>query len=102
MELLAGALALIARNPGYPEMAHLPMLSLKAFAKACPVDRFRSQAKLLLEAIDANARLIGTRRDTVDFAPKDMAKVDEFMRCDALVSRAIFCTQCILRCPARC
>jgi nucleolar complex protein 2 len=81
LELLAGSMALIARNPGYPEMAHLPMLALKSFVKSCPVDRFRSQAKLLLDAMENNARVVGVRRDAVDFAPKDMDKVDEFMRC---------------------
>jgi Noc2p family len=81
LELLAGSMALIARNPGYPEMAHLPMLALKSFVKSCPVDRFRSQAKLLLDAMENNARIVGVRRDAVDFAPKDMDKVDEFMRC---------------------
>jgi Noc2p family len=81
LELLAGSMALISRNPGYPEMAHLPMLALKSFIKSCPVDRFRSPAKLLQDAMETNARVVGVRRDAVDFAPKDMDKVDEFMRC---------------------
>lgn len=81
MELLAAALAAIARSPGFPEMAHLPTLALKTFAKASPVDRFRVQAKRLLEAIDATVQAVGRRRDGVDFAPKDMDRVEAFIRC---------------------
>jgi nucleolar complex protein 2 len=80
MELLAGSLALSARNPGFPELSHLPTLALKRFLKASPVERFRSQATLLLHAVDSNVKLVGQRRDGVDFAPKDIAAVAAFLR----------------------
>ena len=80
MEVLAGALALYARNPAFPELSHLPILSLRKFIKSSPVDKFRSQATLLVHAVDAQAKLVGIERDGVDFAPKDLAAVSAFLR----------------------
>lgn len=80
MEVLAGALALYARNPAFPELSHLPMLSLRRFIKSSPVDKFRSQATLLVHAAEAQAKLVGMERDGVDFAPKDLAAVSTFLR----------------------
>lgn len=81
MELLTSSLALSARSPAFPELAHLPTLALKRFVKASPVERFRSEAKLLLDAIDTNARFVGSHRDAAEFAPKDTAEVSAFLRC---------------------
>lgn len=80
MELLASSLALSARSPAFPELVHLPMLALKRFAKASPVERFRSQARLLLDAIDTNAKFVGSRRDAANFAPKDADAVAAFLQ----------------------
>lgn len=84
MELLATSLALSARSPAFPELAHLPSLALKRFIKAATVERFRTQARLLLDTIATNARVLGTKRDAVEFAPKDTEAVAAFMRCAAL------------------
>ena len=81
MELLASAMALQARSPAFPEFAHLPTLALKRFAKASPVEKFRSQAKLLLDAVDTNVKFVGSRRDAVEFAPKDTKEVESFLKC---------------------
>ena len=93
MELLASSLALSARSPAFPELAHLPTLALKRFAKASPVERFRSQAKLLLDALDTNAKFVGARRDAVEFAPKDTDAVAAFLRCSpaAVISSRAQC-----------
>lgn len=80
MELLSGSLALSARSPGFPELAHLPTVALRRFVKTTPAERFRSQATLLLHAIDENAKYIGLKRDTVDFAPKDTAAASTFLQ----------------------
>jgi hypothetical protein len=79
--VLAGSLALSARSPGFPELAHLPSLALRRFIKASPVERFRTHAKLLLGALDENSRFVGLRRDEVDFAPKDIDAVAAFLSC---------------------
>jgi nucleolar complex protein 2 len=81
MELLASALALEARCPAFPELAHLPTLALKRFAKASPVERFRAQAKLLLDAVDTNAKFVGARRDAAEFSPKDTDQIAAFLKC---------------------
>jgi nucleolar complex protein 2 len=84
LELLASSLALSARSPAFPELVHLPTLALKRFAKASPVERFRSQARMLLDAVAANARLVGLERDNANFAPKDADAVAAFLRCGGL------------------
>jgi nucleolar complex protein 2 len=81
MELLAGSLALYARNPGFPELVHLPMLTLRRFIKASPVEKFRSQATLLLHAVGSHAKYVGMQRDGVDFAPKDTDSTAAFLAC---------------------
>lgn len=81
LELLAGSLALWARNPGFPELTHLPLIALKRFVKAAPVERFRRQSKLLQDSIEASARVVGAAREAADFAPKDVTQVAEFMQC---------------------
>lgn len=81
MELLAGSLALYATNPGFPELVHLPMLTLRRFVKASPVDKFRSQTTLLLHAVDSQAKYVGLQRDGVEFAPKDVEAAASFLSC---------------------
>ena len=80
MELLAGNLALWSYNPGFPELVHMPLVALKKFGKVSPVERFRRQAKLLVDSIEANVRFVGHARDTVEFAPKDIKEVSSFLR----------------------
>lgn len=86
MEILAGSLALNARNPGFPELAHLPTVALRRFVKMSNAEKFRSQATLLLHAINANAKFVGIRRDSVDFAPKDANFAESFLRCDQVIT----------------
>ena len=97
MELLATSLALSARSPAFPELAHLPSLALKRFIKAATVERFRSQARLLLDAISASARVVGMKRDAVEFAPKDTEDVAAFMRCGAVLLERLQ-APCLLAC----
>ena len=85
MELLSGSLALSARNPGFPELSHLPTIALRRFAKTTHAEKFRSQATLLLYVIDENAKFVGLRRDSVDFAPKDTAAAASFLQCVSLL-----------------
>ena len=80
MELLSGNLALSARSPGFPELAHLPALALRRFVKTSQAERFRSQATLLLNAIDENIKFVGLSRDSVDFTPKDTEAASTFLQ----------------------
>eukprot|EP00892_Ulva_mutabilis_P007512 jgi/Ulvmu1/5132/UM021_0149.1 len=80
MELLASSLALSARSPGFPELSYLPTIALRRFAKITQAERFRSQATLLLHAIQENAIFVGLRRDSIDFAPKDSAAASSFLQ----------------------
>lgn len=89
MELLAGSLALWAYNPGFPELVHLPLVALKKFVKGSPVERFRRQAKLLVDSVEATVKFVGFARDTVEFAPKDVAAVASFLRWAAPVYPAV-------------
>ena len=41
MELLADHLAQWGCSVAFPELAHVPLLHLRKFVKACPVDRFK-------------------------------------------------------------
>lgn len=86
MELLASSLALNARNPGFPELAHLPTVELRRFVKMTNAEKFQSQATLLLHAIDANAKYVGLKRDSVAFSPKDANAADGFLRCDQSIT----------------
>lgn len=83
MEILAGALALHARSPAFPDLSHLPVLSLRRFIKSATVEKFRTQATLLVHAVESQAKLVGMERDGVDFAPKDLATVSNFLKCDS-------------------
>ncbi len=78
MEILAEHMAQAARNVGFPEMAHCTMLSLRDFAKRTPVERFRTAARGVLAAVEANNLWLGSARASVDFAPKDSIKVGEW------------------------
>ncbi len=41
LEILAEHLATWSCSVAFPELAHVPLLHLRKFAKACPVDRFK-------------------------------------------------------------
>lgn len=59
-----------ATSVSFPELSHLPLIGLRAFAKTCAVERFRRGAKGLVDAIERNAAFVATARDGVAFAPQ--------------------------------
>lgn len=79
LQLLTAHLAQWSTSVAAPEVAHLPTLHLKALAKSLPAERFRSQVKALLAAIERNSVWVGRRRDTVDFSPKDLSSCQAFL-----------------------
>lgn len=66
----------------FPELSHLPCVVLRGFAKACAVERFRRQARQLVEALERNATYVGNARDAVSFAPQDLAAAGAFLSGD--------------------
>ena len=79
LELLAGHMAQWACSVAYPELAHVPMLQLRRFAKKTAVPRFSSAAKALVAALEANCGFVEERRRACDFAPKDTGLVQAFL-----------------------
>ncbi|KAG7152677.1 Nucleolar complex protein 2 like [Verticillium longisporum] len=96
VELFAEFFALWAKNIAFPEMALPVVIQLKRWLKqARRGDKGASSKKsqrgnqngklgsaivLLVQKIEANAKFIEQRRAQVDFAPKDRAQVDNFLR----------------------
>jgi len=79
LELLAGHLAAWACAPGFPELAHVPLLRLRRFAAGTPVERFRAGARGLIAALEANAAWAAAARGAAGFAPGDAAAVAGFL-----------------------
>ena len=61
---------------------HLPLQQLRRFAKQCRVERFRSSAKALAAAVEANTAYVAAQRASNAFAPKDTALVLSFLAPD--------------------
>lgn len=78
-ELLADHLAQWSFHVAFPELAQLPLTTLKRFIKSSTVDRFRRGAKQLANAIERNIEMVGKARDRVDFAPKDLEAAKSFL-----------------------
>lgn len=79
LELLADHLRQWATHIAFPEAAHLPCVALRGFAKGCAVERFRRSAKQLVDALERNIVYVGGARDSVAFAPQDLAAAGRFM-----------------------
>ncbi len=93
MELLAAHFAQWACSTAFPEMMHLPLQQLRRFAKQCKVERFRSSAKALAAALEANIAYVAAHRASDAFAPKDTASVLRFLATDDALQkvRALSC-----------
>jgi hypothetical protein len=82
LELLTEHLAQWATSISFPELSHLPCVVLRGFIKGCAVERFRRQAKQLVDALERNATYVGNARDGVTFAPQDLAAAATFLSSD--------------------
>ncbi|KAG1661708.1 hypothetical protein FOA52_002044 [Chlamydomonas sp. UWO 241] len=87
-ELLTDHLSQWACSIAFPELSHMSLLQLRRFAKTSTVERFRRSTKQLVDAIDRNAKWVGTHRDCVDFSPKDVSRVNEFLRTESAAGKA--------------
>ena len=88
MEALAEHLHQNAYSPAFPELAHIPMRELKKFTKHVTVTRFRKAARAVIEAAERTSDWVIRKRDSVDFAPKDLAKVENFLRDEKAENKA--------------
>ncbi|CAL5219709.1 g1599 [Coccomyxa viridis] len=88
LELLAAHFAQWACSTAFPEMMHLPLQQLRRFAKQCKVERFRSSAKALAAALEANIAYVAAQRASDAFAPKDTASVLSFLASDDASQKA--------------
>jgi hypothetical protein len=79
LELLADHLRQWALSIAFPELAHLPFLALRGYAKASPVERFRRHSKSLADAVARNTTWVGAARDAVAYAPHDLGAVAGFL-----------------------
>ena len=82
MELLAAHFVQWACSPAFPEMVQLPLQQLRRFGKHCKVERFRSSAKALSAALEANVVYVAVHRASNAFAPKNTASVLSFLVSD--------------------
>ena len=87
LELLAEHLSQWACSIAFPELAHLPLLHLRKFAKQCKVERFRTSSRALADALERNMAYVAQRRLQVDFSPKDTAEVNNFLHAEAAANQ---------------
>ena len=88
LELLADHLSQWACHVAFPELTHLPLAQLRRFAKTTSVERFRKSARQLADSIERNISFVGKTRDQVEFSPKDLAEVANFLRKEAAAGTA--------------
>eukprot|EP00850_Spirogloea_muscicola_P008463 SM000045S16208 [mRNA] locus=s45:265031:270301:- [translate_table: standard] len=62
LELLAAHLAQWAYSIAFPELALVPLISLRRFMKGTTVDRFRRQAKQLIDHTERNIEMVERKR----------------------------------------
>lgn len=82
LELVAEHLAQWACHIAFPELSHATLLQLRRFAKRTTVDKCRQQARALADALERNAAWVVARRGAVDFAPKDISSVKQFLEAE--------------------
>ncbi|KAK3904741.1 Noc2p family-domain-containing protein [Staphylotrichum tortipilum] len=87
IELLAEFFVLWSRSIAFPESALPTIISLKRWlkesrraAKGNKNGKLASSLMLLVQKLEANSKFIEERRAKVDFAPKDRAQVDAFLK----------------------
>lgn len=88
MEALAEHLHQNAYSPAFPELAHIPTRELKKFSKTVSVTRFKKAARAVIDAAERTSDWIIRKRDNVDFAPKDLDKVANFLAAERAEGKA--------------
>lgn len=86
VELLSEFFVLWSRNIAFPEFSLPVAINLKRWLKDSRKStgnkngKLSSSLTLLVQKIEANAKFIEDKRSKVDFAPKDRAQVDAFLK----------------------
>ena len=91
LELLAAHLAGWACSAGFPELAHVPLLRLRRFAASTPVERFRSAARGLAAALEANAGFVAAARARAGVAPADARALQTFLAAEDAAQAVRLC-----------
>ncbi len=87
VELLSEYFVIWSRNIGFPELALPAIINLKRWLKESrragkgnKNGKLASSLMLLVQKLEANGKFIEEKRAKVDFAPKDRAQVDAFLK----------------------
>lgn len=87
VELLGEYLFLWTKSIAFPELALPVIIQLKRWMKQARSKsqgnkntKLVTQMALLVQKVEANAKFVEDKRSTVDFAPKDRAQVERFLR----------------------
>lgn len=78
-ELLSDHLAQWGSHPGFLEIAHIPLLRLRAFVKSSNKDRFKRGGKQLCQAIADTQERVAKARNLAQFSPKDASSIAQFV-----------------------
>eukprot|EP00877_Chromochloris_zofingiensis_P001779 jgi/Chrzof1/11601/Cz06g01210.t1 len=104
LELLADHMRQWACHIAFPELVHIPLVTLRSFVKSCSVERFRRSAKQLVDAIERNITWVGAARDGVSFAPQDIAAVGNFLKQEDQANKSplqVYASQLLQKAQAR-
>ncbi|KAF3795557.1 Nucleolar complex protein, partial [Nymphaea thermarum] len=61
------------------ELAFIPLTRLRSFCKTTTIERFRREAKQLVQQVEANVEFTNKMRTTIAFSPNDQAEIASFL-----------------------
>ncbi|CAN6471429.1 unnamed protein product [Victoria cruziana] len=64
------------------ELAFIPLTRLRSFCKTTKIERFRREAKQLVQEIEANLDFTNKKRATIAFSPNDEAEIASFLEAE--------------------
>lgn len=80
VELFAEFYVLYSKSIAFPELSIPTIVLVKRFIKKSRNAKFNSALHVLIAKLEANAKFIQEKRQTVDFAPGRRAGVDAFLK----------------------
>lgn len=81
--MLASWVAMVTAPAGHSAPAYAVPPATHPLPRPTPSALSRKAAKALVEAVERNAAFVGRARDQVDFSPKDLAQVANFLAKEA-------------------
>lgn len=80
VDALSAWLAAAGRHVAFPELARLPITSLRRFARGQVPEQVRRAARTLADGAERNATWVAQARERADFAPRDAERVAAFLK----------------------